>query len=205
MNQLSNNHLISADPFIRDRVARGPHRRPDPHQGLARALRRGRRRLARHEHDARRLAATALARRSSSTSSRSSQPGFERLARGDVRRARARSSRRSPCTSRCRIGRIATDALAPGPAARAATHNAAHERLRRQELHRRRVAARGERPRTFEQRNPAFLHEVTGTFADSAAADVDAAIAAAQAAFPAWRALSPLEAQGAISTMRCAR
>jgi len=46
--------------------------------------------------------------------------------------------------------------------------------------------------RTFEQRNPAFLHEVTGTFADSSAADVDAAIAAAQAAFPAWRALSPL-------------
>ncbi|HXS79205.1 MAG TPA: aldehyde dehydrogenase family protein [Gammaproteobacteria bacterium] len=46
--------------------------------------------------------------------------------------------------------------------------------------------------RTFEQRNPAFLHEVTGTFADSSAADADAAIAAAQAAFPAWRALSPL-------------
>jgi aldehyde dehydrogenase (NAD+) len=45
--------------------------------------------------------------------------------------------------------------------------------------------------RRFEQRNPAFLHEVTGTFADSSAADVDAAIAAAQAAFPAWRALSP--------------
>ena len=47
--------------------------------------------------------------------------------------------------------------------------------------------------RRFEQRNPAFLHEVTGTFADSTAADVDAAIAAAQAAFPAWRALSPLK------------
>jgi aldehyde dehydrogenase (NAD+) len=46
--------------------------------------------------------------------------------------------------------------------------------------------------RKFEQRNPAFLHDVTGTFADSAAADVDAAIAAAQAAFPGWRALSPL-------------
>ncbi len=44
----------------------------------------------------------------------------------------------------------------------------------------------------FEQRNPAWLHEVTGTFADSSAADVDAAIAAAQAAFPTWRALSPL-------------
>ena len=51
-----------------------------------------------------------------------------------------------------------------------------------------RPAASGRR---FEQRNPAFLHEVTGTFADSAAADVDAAIAAAQAAFPAWRALAP--------------
>ena len=47
--------------------------------------------------------------------------------------------------------------------------------------------------RSFEQRNPAFLHEVTGSFADSAAADVDAAIAAAQTAFPAWRALSPLK------------
>jgi acyl-CoA reductase-like NAD-dependent aldehyde dehydrogenase len=46
--------------------------------------------------------------------------------------------------------------------------------------------------RTFEQRNPAFLHEVTGTFADSSGVDVDAAITAAQAAFPAWRALSPL-------------
>jgi alpha-ketoglutaric semialdehyde dehydrogenase len=45
----------------------------------------------------------------------------------------------------------------------------------------------------FEQRNPAWLHEVTGTFADSAAPDVDAAIAAAQQAFPAWRALSPLK------------
>ena len=52
-----------------------------------------------------------------------------------------------------------------------------------------RAAASG---RAFEQRNPAFLHEVTGTFADSAAADVDAAIAAAQAAYPAWGALSPL-------------
>ena len=46
---------------------------------------------------------------------------------------------------------------------------------------------------TFEQRNPAFLHEVTGTFADSSADDVDAAIEAARAAFPAWRALSPLK------------
>ena len=53
-----------------------------------------------------------------------------------------------------------------------------------------RPAAGGKR---FEQRNPAWLHEVTGTFADSAAPDVDAAIAAAQQAFPAWRALSPLK------------
>ncbi|HEY3516028.1 MAG TPA: aldehyde dehydrogenase family protein, partial [Gammaproteobacteria bacterium] len=47
--------------------------------------------------------------------------------------------------------------------------------------------------RTFEQHNPAFLHELTGKFADSSPADADAAIAAAQAAFPAWRALSPLK------------
>jgi aldehyde dehydrogenase (NAD+) len=47
--------------------------------------------------------------------------------------------------------------------------------------------------RTFEQRNPAFLHDVTGTFADSTAVDVGAAIVAAQDAFPAWRALSPLQ------------
>jgi acyl-CoA reductase-like NAD-dependent aldehyde dehydrogenase len=46
--------------------------------------------------------------------------------------------------------------------------------------------------RTFEQRNPARLREVTGTFADSGQDDVAAAIVAAQAAFPAWRALSPL-------------
>jgi aldehyde dehydrogenase (NAD+) len=52
-----------------------------------------------------------------------------------------------------------------------------------------RTAASGH---TFEQRNPAFLHEVTGKFADSSPADVDTAIAAAQAAFPAWRALSSL-------------
>jgi aldehyde dehydrogenase (NAD+) len=46
--------------------------------------------------------------------------------------------------------------------------------------------------RTFEQHNPANLNDVTGSFADSAAADVDAAIAGAQAAFPHWRSLSPL-------------
>jgi alpha-ketoglutaric semialdehyde dehydrogenase len=45
--------------------------------------------------------------------------------------------------------------------------------------------------RSFEQVNPARLGEVTGTFADSAAADADRAVAAAAAAFPAWRALSP--------------
>src|SRR5260221_89470 len=45
--------------------------------------------------------------------------------------------------------------------------------------------------RTFEQRNPAKLADVTGTFAESGAEDADAAIAAAKAAFPEWRALSP--------------
>ena len=45
--------------------------------------------------------------------------------------------------------------------------------------------------RTFEQRNPAALADVTGTFAESGAEDADAAIAAARAAFPEWRALSP--------------
>ena len=50
--------------------------------------------------------------------------------------------------------------------------------------------------RVFEQRNPARLDEITGTFADSAQPDVDAAVAAAQAAFPAWRALSPLTRKG---------
>jgi acyl-CoA reductase-like NAD-dependent aldehyde dehydrogenase len=50
--------------------------------------------------------------------------------------------------------------------------------------------------RCFEQRNPADLREVTGTFADSGAADVDAAIEVARAAFPAWRALSPLARKG---------
>ena len=72
MNQLSNNHLISADPFIRDRVAeirvgdqirvKGSLARYGAVGGSS----------ARHEHDARRHAATARARRSSSRSSRSS-------------------------------------------------------------------------------------------------------------------------------------
>src|SRR5439155_22703237 len=45
--------------------------------------------------------------------------------------------------------------------------------------------------RTFEQCNFAKLVDVTGTFAESGAEDADAAIAAARAAFPEWRALSP--------------
>ena len=45
--------------------------------------------------------------------------------------------------------------------------------------------------KTFAQRNPANLTEVTGQFADSSAEDAQRAIAAAHAAFPAWRALSP--------------
>jgi len=44
---------------------------------------------------------------------------------------------------------------------------------------------------TFEQRNPARLAEVTGRFADSSADDAHAAVAAAEAAFPEWRSLSP--------------
>ena len=45
-------------------------------------------------------------------------------------------------------------------------------------------AASGE---TFEDRNPARPAEVIGEFARSGAADVDAAVAAARRAFPAWR------------------
>jgi aldehyde dehydrogenase (NAD+) len=45
--------------------------------------------------------------------------------------------------------------------------------------------------KTFEQRNPANLAEVSGRFADSSAEDAREAIAAAHAAYPAWRALSP--------------
>ena len=44
---------------------------------------------------------------------------------------------------------------------------------------------------SFEQRNPADLRIITGTFADSSPAEAKEAITAAQAAFPAWRALSP--------------
>lgn len=42
---------------------------------------------------------------------------------------------------------------------------------------------------TFERRNPADERELVGTFPLSQAADVAAAVAAAQAAFPAWKAL----------------
>ncbi len=48
----------------------------------------------------------------------------------------------------------------------------------------RRGAASG---RTFESRNPARHAEVVGVFAQSSAADVDAAVAAAQRALPGWR------------------
>lgn len=44
---------------------------------------------------------------------------------------------------------------------------------------------------TFPQRNPARLSEITGRFADSGSTDIDDAIAAAEAAYPHWRALSP--------------
>jgi acyl-CoA reductase-like NAD-dependent aldehyde dehydrogenase len=44
---------------------------------------------------------------------------------------------------------------------------------------------------TFEHRNPADLGQATGTFAASSAVDVEQAVAAAEAAFPAWRALAP--------------
>jgi aldehyde dehydrogenase (NAD+) len=49
---------------------------------------------------------------------------------------------------------------------------------------------------TFPQHNPARLAEVTGRFADSSAEDARAAIAAAQAAFPEWRARSPQARKG---------
>ena len=45
--------------------------------------------------------------------------------------------------------------------------------------------------RTFEQRDPARLSQVTGTFALSSNDDVDRAIGGAQEAFPAWRATPP--------------
>ena len=39
---------------------------------------------------------------------------------------------------------------------------------------------------TFENRNPANTDEVVGTFVKGTAADIDAAAAAAAAAFPGW-------------------
>jgi aldehyde dehydrogenase (NAD+) len=50
---------------------------------------------------------------------------------------------------------------------------------------------------TFDDTNPAHSSEVVGRFQRSTAADVDAAIAAAAAALPAWRAL-PSPARGEI-------
>ena len=58
----------------------------------------------------------------------------------------------------------------------------------------RRPAASG---RTFESRNPARHAEVVGTFPQSSAADVDAAVAAAQRALPGWRA-TPWPRRGEI-------
>ncbi len=52
--------------------------------------------------------------------------------------------------------------------------------------------------KTFEQRNPANLAEVTGDYADSSPEDTREAIAAAHAAFPAWRAKSPHERQAIL-------
>ncbi|MBX7223886.1 MAG: aldehyde dehydrogenase family protein [Blastocatellia bacterium] len=40
---------------------------------------------------------------------------------------------------------------------------------------------------TFENRNPADTRDLVGTFADSAAEDVDRAVAAAREAYPSWR------------------
>ena len=58
----------------------------------------------------------------------------------------------------------------------------------------RRPAASG---RTFESRNPARRSDVVGTFARSSSADVDAAVAAARAALPGWRA-TPWPRRGEI-------
>ncbi len=51
--------------------------------------------------------------------------------------------------------------------------------------------------RTFENRNPANTDEVVGVFAKGSAADIDAAAAAAEAAFPAWSSM-PAPARGNI-------
>jgi acyl-CoA reductase-like NAD-dependent aldehyde dehydrogenase len=57
-----------------------------------------------------------------------------------------------------------------------------------------RPSASGE---TFDNTNPAHYGEVIGKFQRSVAADLDAAISAAEAAFPAWRAL-PAPQRGEI-------
>jgi aldehyde dehydrogenase (NAD+) len=51
--------------------------------------------------------------------------------------------------------------------------------------------------RTFENRNPANHDDLVGVFADSSREDVERAVAAARAAFPAWRAL-PAPRRGEI-------
>src|SRR5258707_34008 len=50
---------------------------------------------------------------------------------------------------------------------------------------------------TFDNHNPARYGEIVGRFQTSSAADIDAAIAAAEKAFPAWSAL-PAPARGEI-------
>ena len=56
--------------------------------------------------------------------------------------------------------------------------------------------------RTLENRNPADTAELLGVFADSGPADMEAAVAAAKAAYPGWRAL-PAPKRGEI-LYRCA-
>ena len=51
--------------------------------------------------------------------------------------------------------------------------------------------------KTFERRNPADRRDLVGVFQDSDAEDVNAAVAAAQAAYPAWRAV-PAPRRGEI-------
>ncbi len=52
--------------------------------------------------------------------------------------------------------------------------------------------------KTFGQQNPANLAETTGQYADSSPEDTLEAIAAAHAAFPAWRAKPPIERQAIL-------
>jgi acyl-CoA reductase-like NAD-dependent aldehyde dehydrogenase len=55
--------------------------------------------------------------------------------------------------------------------------------------------------KTFEQRNPANLDEVTGCWPSSTREDARRAIEAAQAAFPAWSSLSPLKRAEYLKTV----